>query len=323
MHGTYITLAFMILFGGVALVFATVLLMAWSLVHPPRMTDGKAMYRLGRLSPGDLGLAFEDLTFQIRDRDGAPLQIAAWWIPHPQARGRCAVLIHGYADAKVGAIAWAPPWHALGYNLLVPDLRAHGASGGAVCTAGFLERNDISQVLDEIRVRRPDDTRQLVLFGISLGCAVAGGVAAQRDDIAAVVMESPYADFPSATMAQMDLLGLPGRLLQRLALALAQWLTRADYAQLRTADLIRKTACPVLLIESAQDALLSSDDRAALAQAVGSRGDASQVWTVAGVEHLMAVCADPHGYQRQLQAFLKRVATPPERINAADAARSG
>jgi pimeloyl-ACP methyl ester carboxylesterase len=307
-HGSFVTLVLMLLLGGVALVFATVLLMAWSLVHPPRMTDGKAMYRLGRLSPGDLGLAFEDLKFQIRDRDGSPLPIAAWWIAHPQAHGRCAVLIHGYADAKVGAIAWAPAWHALGFNLLVPDLRAHGESGGAVCTAGYLERNDIAQVLDEIRAARPDETRQLVLFGISLGCAVAGGVAAQRDDITAVVMESPYADFRSTAMAQMDLLGLPGRPLQQLALALAQWLTRADYDQVRTTDLIRKTACPVLLIQSAKDALLTPDDHTTLVQAVESRGDVSQVWIVNGVEHLMAISADPPGYRQQLQSFLEGVA---------------
>lgn len=307
MYGSFVTLVLMLLFGGAALIFVTVLVMAWSLAHPPRMTDGKAMYRLGRLTPGDLGLVFEDVEFRIRDRDGSALSIAAWWVPNPQAAGRCAVLLHGYADAKVGAIAWASAWQALGYSLLVPDLRAHGQSGGSACTAGYLERTDLAQVLDEIRAQRPHETRRLVLFGISMGCAVAAGVAAGRDDIAAVVMESPYPDFRSAAMAQMDLLGLPGRPLQRLALALAQWLTRADYDQVRTADLIRKTACPVLLIEAANDALLSPEDRAALAQAVESRGDGSRVWTVPGVRHLMAVSAYPVEYRQQIERFLERV----------------
>ena len=40
---------------------------------------------------------------------------------------RCVVLLHGYADAKVGAIAWAPMWHELGYHALAIDLRARAA----------------------------------------------------------------------------------------------------------------------------------------------------------------------------------------------------
>ena len=91
------------------------------------MTAGKALYLLNRLAPDDLGLPYEQSTFVVRDeRTGKPLPIVAWWIPCESAgapeTGRCAVLIHGYADAKVGAIAWAPLWHALGYHLLVPDL---------------------------------------------------------------------------------------------------------------------------------------------------------------------------------------------------------
>lgn len=307
-HGSWVPLVLMLFGGAAALVGATVLLMAWSLVHPPRMSDGKAAWVLRRLSPGDLGLRFEEVKFDVRDRDGSPLRLAAWWIPHPEANGRCAVLIHGYADAKVGAIAWAPPWHALGYNLLVPDLRGHGQSEGSVCTAGDHECDDLSQLLDQLLAHRPHDTRELVLFGISMGAAIAGAVATGRDDIAAVVMESPYADFRHAALAHMDVMGLPGRRLQRLAIALAQWLTRADFSVASPSRQIPRMNCPVLLIESGRDALLSLDDRASLESAVHSLGQTSAVWTVDGVDHLMAFSADPMKYQRRLAQFLSAAA---------------
>ena len=41
--------------------------MAGMLLKPPRMTDGKATWVLKRLSPGDLGLPFEELSFEVRD----------------------------------------------------------------------------------------------------------------------------------------------------------------------------------------------------------------------------------------------------------------
>src|SRR5688572_18236130 len=143
--GPFLALAAVLLGVGLLLCAAIVILLARSLVTPPRMTDGKATWVLQRLSPGDLGLIFEDVSFELRDAaTAAPLRIAAWWIPHPAAGGRCVVFLHGYADAKVGSIAWAPTWHALGWNVLTLDLRAHGESDGRYCTGGFFERHDVN-----------------------------------------------------------------------------------------------------------------------------------------------------------------------------------
>src|SRR5689334_21077842 len=134
-------LAVVLLVAGMVLVAATVAVMSWSLLRPPRMTDGKAAWLLRRLSPGDLSLSYEDVSFTVRDeRGGGTIRIVGWWIPavatSARDAGRCVVLIHGYADAKVGAIAWAPLWHARGYHVLAIDLRAHGDSGGAETTGG-------------------------------------------------------------------------------------------------------------------------------------------------------------------------------------------
>jgi hypothetical protein len=316
MHPSLITLMLMLVGAAAASGIAVVALMAWSLIHPPRMTDGKAAWVLRRLAPSDLGLAFEEMSFEVRDQSGRRLKIAAWWIPHRNAEGRCAMLIHGYADAKVGAIAWAPLWHSLGFNLIVPDLRAHGESGGSLCTAGWLERHDLVQVLDQLRAGKPDHTRQVVLFGVSLGAAVAAATAIEASDIAAVVMESPYAEFRRAAMAQMDRMGAPGRFLQRQGIRLAEWLSSADYDAVRPDDLIARLPCAVLLIESGEDSFLGTEDRRSLARAVAAHpadhGHA-EIWTVEGVEHLMALSADPQGYRRTLGQFLANISNAADR----------
>jgi pimeloyl-ACP methyl ester carboxylesterase len=307
MHVNPIMPLLMLVGVGIALCAAAIWLMAWSLAHPPRMTDGKAAWVLRRLSPADLGLPSAEVRFQVRDEHGKPLKIAAWWVPHPNSNGRCAVLIHGYGDAKVGAIAWAPLWHSLGFNLLVPDLRAHGESGGSVSTAGYFERHDLTQVIDDIRAQRPDDTRRIVLFGISVGAAVAVATAIQTAGIAAVVMESPYADFRRAAMAHMNRLGLPGGLMQRRAIQLAQWLTRADYETVNPDRLIAALPCPVLIVESGNDPFLAPQDRAALERAIQAHAPEhgpAEIWTVPDVEHLMALSADAGAYRSRLQSFL-------------------
>jgi hypothetical protein len=134
---------------------ALIILMARTLLRPARMTDARATWVLQRLTPMDLDLEYSESPFTVRDeRTGKPLKLAAWWIPCATAK-RTMLLIHGYADAKVGAIAWAPLFHSLGWNLLAIDLRAHGESEGTQTTAGFFERHDVAQVINQLRPARP------------------------------------------------------------------------------------------------------------------------------------------------------------------------
>ena len=281
--------------------------MAGMLLKPPRMTDGKATWVLKRLSPGDLGLTFEELSFDVRDaRDGGPLKIAAWWIPPPRPSGKCVVALHGYGDAKVGAIAWAPTFHSLGYGVLALDLRAHGESGGRHVTAGFWERHDVGDAINQFRADRPAETRSVVLFGVSLGAAVAAAVGAQRDDLDAVILESPYADYRSAIAAHAEILGQPGGALQTLGVRLAEWLSGADFDAVRPVDLIPKIACPLMIIQAGDDPFVPPADASRIAAAAALRAAELQtvVWHVPGAPHVQALGVDPVVYREKLAAFL-------------------
>ena len=295
-----------------------VLMLAWAILHPPRMTDGKAAWVLKRVTPGDLEMPFEDVTFTVRDeRTGRPLRLAAWWIPHPRGGdiNRTVVIIHGYADAKVGAIAWAPTWRSLGFHVLAIDLRAHGQSEGSLCTGGYFERHDVAQVVTELRAQRPADTAGgVVLFGVSVGATVAANaaavLAATHDDESplpsALVLDSPVADFGSAVAAQVERLGFAGPRLARVAARVAERASGAEFRAIRTADALRKVRCPVLMIlGDDDDDFLSPAERAELQTALGSRGEHRNVLRgVAGAGHLTSLHHDPAGYRSQLGDFV-------------------
>jgi pimeloyl-ACP methyl ester carboxylesterase len=300
-------LLLVLLAAGAALAVGVAVLVAYVVLHPPRMTDGKAVYRLRRLSPGDLGLRFDAERYTVRDAStGRPLQLAAWWIPAAQPSAATAVLLHGYADAKVGAIAWAPPLHALGLNVLAVDLRAHGESDGTICTGGPAEADDLNQLIDQLLARRPESTGHLVLFGASLGAAVAAATASGRNDVSAVVLESPFASYRRAVRAHAKLVGLPGGLPLRLAIAIAETAAGHRFDAARPVDRIPRISCPTLVIVGEADLLLDATDVAMLRDAVARQGNpASTLWAVPAAGHLLALHVDPAGYRHRLAAVLR------------------
>jgi pimeloyl-ACP methyl ester carboxylesterase len=325
----WISFAAVLLASGILAAATMIMLLARTLLRPTRMTDGKATWVLQRLSPGDLKLNFEELKFQVRDEQtGKPLAIAAWWIParsgYTSAGGggggagagttRTILLIHGYADAKVGAIAWAPTLHALGWNILAIDLRAHGESGGTLSTAGYWERHDVTQVINQFRAMRSRETQVFAIFGISLGAAVAVATAAMRDDIDAVILESPFADYRPAVAAHGKMRGLPGGWMRDTAIRLAELLSGADFRAVRPRDLIPKLTCPVMIVHAGQDPFIPPEDAAALAESLKSRGNARDVlWSVPGAGHVLGLVAvGPDEYRARVARFLDTIcATGP------------
>lgn len=305
----YVVLAGIVVLLGILLVALLVWAMALSLLRPPRMTDARAWWMLRRLTPADLGLSWSQCDFGVRDeRGGGTIRITGWWLPaiDPQSQSTV-VLIHGYADAKVGAIAWAPLWLSLGYNVVAIDLRAHGESDGKHSTAGFFERDDLDAVINELRATRPDQTRSLVLFGVSLGAAVALATAARRDDLRALVLDCPFADYRTAARAHGRLMGYPLPVLHTLGVTLAEWISGARIDEVRPVDLIGKSRCPVLLITGDADPFVSQDSVASLERAVAARGDASQAWRAPDAGHVLCIVADYDAYRARIESFLSLI----------------
>lgn len=291
---------------GVVLWGLTIALTLWALLRPPRLTPARAMARLGRMSPSDMGLRHIDRSFVVRRGDRPEgLKIAGWWVPHPMGGGRTVVIVHGYADSRIGALAWLGPWVALGFNALLIDLPAHGESEGTWTTAGLRERHDLAEVIQTLRADQPEATREVFLFGVSLGAAVVLA-AAGESDVNGVVIESPVADFARGAGVQLSILGLPTRGVLGPGLWIAQLLIGQRFASIRPTDLIRSLPCPVLAMLPEADPFLPPEDARALASAVEARREIDGVSSCnvfPGAGHLQPLQTDPAGYTNRLNQF--------------------
>jgi pimeloyl-ACP methyl ester carboxylesterase len=166
------------------------------------------------------------------------------------------------------------------------------------------------QVLDQTKIARPDQTRRILLFGVSLGAAVAAATAVMRDDLWAVILEGPFATFHNAAARHADNLGTPGPFFQENAFRLARWMANADFDAVNPVDTIRKIPCPVMVIQAGDDPFLAEADRTAVRRAVEGRDSKyfpSVCWDLPGVHHVVGMRQDPEEYRRRIEEFFSQV----------------
>lgn len=78
--------------------------------------------------------------------------------------------VHGYRSSGKRDMSYpSKKFSEAGYNVLVPDLRAHGKSSGEKIGMGWLEKEDVKAWIKEII--KQDEQAEIVLFGGSMGAA--------------------------------------------------------------------------------------------------------------------------------------------------------
>lgn len=107
------------------------------------------------------------------------LNLHGFFIRNTQPSSRTAIVLHGYKDNALCMMDYADMYLSFGYNVLLPDLRAHGQSEGAYVGFGWLDRKDILLWIDRAIFLTPVDPDsaggasqvKIVLHGLSMGAA--------------------------------------------------------------------------------------------------------------------------------------------------------
>lgn len=107
----------------------------------------------------------------------------ALFVRSPRAKGRTAVLVHGYCDNATRMLPIARIYNReLEANVLLPDLYAHGQSDGDAIQMGWKDRLDVLHwiSLAPELFRTEADSMRLVVHGISMGAATTMCVSGEQ-----------------------------------------------------------------------------------------------------------------------------------------------
>jgi fermentation-respiration switch protein FrsA (DUF1100 family) len=192
------------------------------------------------MTPESRGLEWESVTLRSED----DLELDAWWVPAQASRGTL-LFFHGNAGNISHRVASLEQFHRLGLSVLILDYRGYGRSEGSPSEEGTARDARAGWRWLSGTAGSPAD--EVVLFGRSLGAAVAARLAAelQGESLpAAVILESAFRSVPD--MAQRLYPFLPAR-----------WLSRFDYD---TLSRVAKVEVPVLVIHSREDDLIPFEE---------------------------------------------------------------
>lgn len=130
-------------------------------------------------------------TWQIESHDGLKLQ----GIFYPGQSDKTVIWVHGYTSHAERESAFPGLfYHSLGYNVLIPYLRAHGPSEGKYIAFGSLETMDLFGWVD--RVNRLHPSGSIMLHGLSMG----GGIVLNMADAYMKNVKCLLADAPNTSI---------------------------------------------------------------------------------------------------------------------------
>lgn len=227
-----------------ALSYLAIILLMWLFQDRLLYLPGQGRDHIA--TPADAGLDWQAVALTTDD----DLNLDAWWLPAENPRAAL-LFLHGNAGNISHRLDSLEQFNQLGLSVLILDYRGYGKSEGRPSESGTALDADAGwRWLKEESGHDPD---RLVVFGRSLGAAVASELAT-RTDPAALILESPFRSVPE--LGQRLYPWLPVRALARL-----------NYP---TVEYVTQQRAPLLVIHSEQDEIIPFAEGRAVYEAAPS-----------------------------------------------------
>jgi len=185
----------------------------------------------------------------LTSEDG--LTLTAWYTP--PTNGRAILMLHGHSANRDQFLEHADYLMDAGYGLLMLDFRNHGDSEGNATSMGFHEIKDARAAYQYLEAQ--DDVQQIVLWGHSMGGAVASQLMAEVD-ADGLFIDATFGDFPSIVRAGVEARGLSGSPYTEILTTMYGVLSGADWSVVRPIDYLTDINTPILIFHGTDDPVI-------------------------------------------------------------------
>ncbi len=149
-------------------------------------------------TPGLYNLSYQDVWLPVTAKSGRIERMHGWWIPAEQPTAPVLLYFHHNA-INIGAnVSQAHKFQQLGYAVLLIDYRGFGRSEGSFPTEPQLYE-DAQAAWVYLTRDRQVPAKQIVIYGHSVGGAVAIDLATKHPEAAALIVQSSFTSLRDMT----------------------------------------------------------------------------------------------------------------------------
>lgn len=228
-------------------------------------------------TPRDVGFDYVDVNFKTADG----LTLHGWYIYARNPRGTV-LFLHGNAGNISHRLDSVAIFHELGFNTFIIDYRGYGQSEGKPGEQGTYL--DADAAWQHLVTERGEDPARIVVFGRSLGGAVAAWLATKHKP-AALIVESSFTSV--AEMAAHLYPYVPVRFILRLRYPVI--------------DFVSRITCPVLIVHSRDDEIIPF----AMGKALYKAAPGPKAFLELAGDHNSGFLMLPDRYRQKLAEFIR------------------
>jgi fermentation-respiration switch protein FrsA (DUF1100 family) len=244
---------------------------------------------------------FEEL--EMVSDDG--LRLRAYYLPAPRPTSQTAILAHGYASYAKSMGVFARLYHErLGFNVLMPDARGHGASEGTYIGFGWPDRKDYLGWIRAL-IRRTGEETRIVLHGVSMGGATVLMTSGEDlpPQVTCAIADCAYTSARDVLAYQLKrLYHLPAFPFVPTTSLVCKLRAGYFFGEASALEQVAKTRLPILFIHGGADTFVPTEMVYRLYDRCPTTKD---LFVVPGADHGLAYDHDPEGYTRRVRAFIE------------------
>lgn len=242
-------------------------------------------------------------TFIVAD-DGSKLH--ALYVRSATDSPNTALIIHGYTDNSIRMLMIGHLYNKeMNYNILLPDLRAHGKSDGEYIQMGWKDRLDILKWID-VSKGIYGDTTNMVIHGISMGAATTMMTSGEDlpENIKCFVEDCGYTSVWDEFKHKLkDEYGLPAFPILPVTSLYTQMKVDWNFKEASSLEQIKKSKLPMFFIHGDKDTYVPTWMVNKLYEA---KPGEKELWIVPGVEHANAYWDYTDEYVAKTNQFVSK-----------------
>lgn len=230
----------------------------------------------------------------------------AVYVRAAKATNRVAILVHGYTDNSMGMIHIASIYGRMGFNLLLPDLHAHGKSQGEGIQMGWKERLDVMEwlrVADDMFAGGGNGS-QIVVHGVSMGAATTMSLSGERlpKSVRCLVEDCGYTSAWDEFEYQLaDMFHLPAFPLLYTTSILCKIRYGWSFGEASSLRQVGKCRLPMLFIHGDKDTYVPFS---MLQQLYNAKPQPKEMWIAPGSIHATSFRDHPDEYGIRVRGFV-------------------